>query len=108
LGKTTPQPISDILKNVVEKLSQKKEGKIHKVIACWPKIAGKQLSRHTRPAHIKKGTLIIDVDESAWLYHASLQKENLLKALRKRFKETDIENVQFRIGNTNDCKPANF
>jgi predicted nucleic acid-binding Zn ribbon protein len=101
LKKTTPQPISDILKDVVEKLSQKKERKIHKVIAQWPKIAGKELSRHTKPSYIKKGTLIIDVDESAWLYHISLQKENLLKTLRKRFKEAHIENVQFRIGNPN-------
>ena len=94
----SPQLISDILKGVVEELSQAKKKGIAKVFAVWPRVAGRELSRHTRPARLQRGTLLINVDESAWLYQANLKKDVLLKALQKKIEREKIQQIQFRIG----------
>jgi len=97
MRKSTPEPISDVLKNVVERLSRTKERGISKIVSVWGACAGRRLCRHTRPANLKRGTLLVYVDESAWLYQANLQKEQLLEALQKRA-GAKVQNIQFRIG----------
>ena len=99
MRRSTPQPIGDVLKNVVEKLSQAKKKGIFEVLSAWPALVGKEFSRHTRPASLKKGVLLVSVDESAWLYQANFQKEKLLKALKKKIGAGKVRKIQFRIGN---------
>lgn len=97
--KGVPESIGDVLKNVVEKLSQTKKKGIFEILSAWPALVGKEFSRHTRPASLKKGVLLVSVDESAWLYQANFQKEKLLKALKKKVGAEKIRKMQFRIGN---------
>ena len=98
MRKGTPQPISDVLKNVVGKLSQTKKKDVIKILSAWTAIAGRQLARHTRPVNLKKETLRVFVDDSAWFYQANLEKEELLKALKRKIGENKIQKIQFRIG----------
>jgi len=51
---------------------------------------------HARLNYFKKGTLSIKVDSSGWLYHLSLQKEQLLASLRK--KSAAIKDIRFCMG----------
>lgn len=98
MRKSSPQPISDVLKNVVERLARTKKKDILKIYSIWPEVVNKGLSHHTRPASLRRGTLLINVDESAWLYQANLQKEKLLEGLRKKIGKDKIQKIQFRIG----------
>ena len=98
MRKSSPQPIADVLKNVVEKLSQTKEKDSVKIFSVWPKVCGKELSRHTHSGDLRRGTLQVFVDESAWRYQANLQKETLLKSLKKKMGEEKVQRIQFRIG----------
>ncbi len=100
MRKSSPQPIADVLKNVVEKLSQTKEKDSVKIFSVWPKVCGKEFARHTHSGDLKRGTLQVFVDESAWLYQANLQKEELLEALQKKIGKEKIQKIVFRIGNT--------
>ena len=100
MRKSTPQPIGDVLKDVVEKLSRSKKKDISKIFSAWPAVVGKELSRHTRPANLKRGTLQVFVDDSAWFYQANFQKEKLLKALQKKIGAEKVQKIQFRIGKT--------
>ncbi len=99
MRKGSPQPIGDVLKNVVERLSQTKKEDVFEIVSAWTSVAGKSLSRHTKPARLTKATLLISVDESAWFYQANLQKDKLLKALQKKVGREKIQKIQFRIGN---------
>ncbi len=94
----TALPIGEVLKDVVEKLSQTKKKDATKIFSVWASCAGKELTRHSRPAYLRRGTLWVFVDDSAWFYQASLQKEKLLKALQKKLGEQKIQKIQFRIG----------
>ena len=98
MRKGSPQPISDVLRDVVEKLSRAKKSELSKILSKWASCVGKELARHSRPARLKGGTLLVAVDDSAWFYQANLQKEGLLKALQKKIGAKKIQNIQFRIG----------
>lgn len=98
MRKTTAEPIGEVLKGVVEKLNQAKKKDIFKIISVWPAVVGKEFARHTKPASLRKGTLMVFVDESAWLYQATLQKEKLFQALQKKIAAHQVRNIQFRIG----------
>lgn len=98
MRKSTPQPIGDVLQNVVEQLNQAKKKDIFKIVSAWPALVGRQLSRHSRPASLRKGTLQVFVDESAWLYQINFQKEKLLKSLQKKIGPDKVQKIQFRIG----------
>ena len=98
MRKAAAQPISDVLKNVVEGLTRAKKKEIFKIASAWPSVVGKKLSRHTRPAQLRKGTLLILVEDSAWFYQINLQKEELLGALKKKIGADKIQKMQFRIG----------
>ena len=98
MRKNSPELISDVLKSVVEGLSQTKEKGPAKILSSWASVAGKELARHTRPAYLKNGALLVFVDESAWFYEASLKKDELIRALNKKMKKEKIQTIQFRIG----------
>lgn len=98
MRRSTPQPISDVLKDVVEKLSQAKRGDVAKIFAVWGTCAGKQLARHTRPTQLRKGTLKVLVDDSAWFYQANLQRERLLQSLQRKMGAEKVQKIQFSIG----------
>jgi len=99
MRKNSPELISDVLKNVVEGLSRTKEKGPTKILSSWASVAGRELARHTRPAQLKSGALLVFVDESAWFYEASLKKDELLRALNKKVGKEKIQMIQFRIGN---------
>ena len=96
MRKNSPQLIGNVLKDVVEKLSQAK--KDTKIFSSWASCAGKKLSRHSRPARLRQGTLEVFVEVSAWFYQANLQKEELLKGLQQKVGTEKIQKIRFRIG----------
>ena len=98
MRKGTPQPIGDVLKNVVEELSRTKKKGIPEILSAWPSVVGKDFSRHTRPANLKKGALLVLVEDSAWFYQLNLQKEKLLKALQKKIGADKVQKIQFKVG----------
>ncbi len=99
MRKNPPELIGDVLKNVVDGLSRTKKKGPAKILSSWASVAGRELARHTRPAHLKNGALLVFVDESAWFYQASLKKDELLRALNKKIGKEKIQEIQFRIGN---------
>jgi len=98
MRKNPPQALSDVLKKVVEDLSQAKRKDIFTICSGWASVVGRELARHTRPAALKKGTLTVFVDDSAWFYQANLQKAEFLAALKKKVGKGKIQKILLRIG----------
>ena len=97
MRKSAPQLIGNVLRDVVEKLSQAKK-KDAKIFSSWASCAGRELCRHAQPAGLRKGTLEVFVEDSAWFYQASLKKAELLRALQKKIGAEKIQKIRFRIG----------
>jgi predicted nucleic acid-binding Zn ribbon protein len=98
MRKGTSEPIGDVVKKVIEKLDPTKQKKSVKIISAWRAVAGRELAQHTKPVGLRKNSLLVVVDDSAWFYQVNLKKEELLAALKKKKGCEKIEKVRFRIG----------
>ncbi|MBU2540313.1 MAG: DUF721 domain-containing protein [Candidatus Omnitrophica bacterium] len=89
--------LSDSIEKVIGKLEEKREKKGGEIYAQWPKIVGVLFSRHCSPVDLKEGTLIINVESSAWMYMLRLKKGQILQKLNK-ISVQKIQAVKLRIG----------
>lgn len=92
-----PEPLGILLKHVVSGLGRKRLTQ-DRVRRAWKAVVGKRAKAHTLPVSLKKGTLSINVDSSAWLYELTLKRREILKKLDSKIKGNKIRLIRFRIG----------
>lgn len=91
IGKT----LSDLLKTL--KLDQKRsEAEIVKV---WNHLMAPEIVAHAHPISIRKGTLFVAVDNSAWLDEiVRFRQREILQRLQTSFGRQTIMRISFRAG----------
>lgn len=91
------EAIKDTIKNVIYTLeTRKSKSSPEDPQALLKRALTKKDLAHIKFNYFRRGTLGIIVDSSTWLYHLSLQKENLLAKLSK--KSSTIKDIRFRLG----------
>jgi len=90
------KPLEGAVRKIISGL---KKGKGGDFLAAWEGAAGEEASRHTKINFLKKGRLVVNVSDSAWLYRLTFEKEDILQRLNKAQKRR-VKEIQFRIGNT--------
>lgn len=89
--------IKDTVKKVMQNLVAKRVELAGSNPQEWMEdLFTKKELRHIKFNYLRKGTLGISVDSSAWLYHFSLKKEALLMQLS--IKDATIKNIRFCLG----------
>lgn len=93
--------IKDTIKNVIHtlKISQKECAKDNPEVLI-KKVFSKKELEHVKLNYFRKGILSLNISSSTWLYHLSLQKEDLLVKLRKESKA--IKDIRFYLGETSE------
>lgn len=94
-----PEAIKTIVKRILTTIDKDHNN----IYSAWEKAISGRLRKHTKPVHIKRGTLVVNVDNPGWLYTLSLDKERLLKILNMYIKE--IKDIRLRIGEVS-CLPT--
>lgn len=92
-----PTPVADIVKDVFEKIERGRTLTREDVEERWKEVAG-DAARHTRPVALRKATLTVFVDSSAWMHQMALRKRTVLKQLKRAFGKDKISGIHFRIG----------
>lgn len=88
--------VNDIISSIKEKESKKKKVKIGEYIA---KTLGEQSREHVDVSGLKRGSLHISVDNSAWLQELSLMKQDLVNSINAKFKEDLVKEIKIRLNN---------
>jgi predicted nucleic acid-binding Zn ribbon protein len=96
--KSITTPIGDIVRTVFEKLQREKTLTREEVEERWKNLVGDTGAKHTYPASLRKGTLVVFVDSSGWMQEMAFAKRKLLKQLKRTFGKDKILGIQFRIG----------
>jgi len=86
--------INDIISRIKEKESKKKRVKIGEYIA---KTLGEQSREHVEVSGLRRGSLYISVDNSAWLQELSLMKQDLVNSINVKFKEDIVKDIKIRL-----------
>jgi hypothetical protein len=101
--KDNAPPLKDIVKKVISELDGSAGGAKQERITeeeiktLWTAVAGRGASRHSRPVSLRKGRLVVMVEDSSLLYELTLRKREILNRLISGLKGK-IDDIQFRIG----------
>lgn len=90
------QSLKEILPEVFKKLEKKRD--FEKIERLWGLTVGNRADSHTKVAGFKKDILIVNVDNSIWIYELSLRKDKILQLLKKSEDLKSIKDIRFRIG----------
>ena len=66
--------------------------------AVWKELAGDFIARHTEPASVKGGHLVLRVTQPAMRFHLEQMKPMLLTRIRGKLGENRIHSVKFTLG----------
>ncbi len=69
----------------------------------WGKVAGPKAAGRSWPRHLEKGRLIVEVENSGWMYTLNLKKTHLLQGLIELLGADRIKTLSFRIGEKKDA-----
>ena len=86
--------VNGIISSIKEKESKKKKVKIGEYIA---KTLGEKSREHVDVRGLKRGSLYINVDNSAWLQELSLMKQDLVNSINVKFKEDLVKEIKIRL-----------
>ena len=96
--KKDSKPLEGMLTGIIKDLGTKERFGEEEIAALWADVAGEKAARHTRPVSLKKGSLVVNVDGSSWLYELSVHKGEILKKIEEKFKGRKIKEIRLRIG----------
>jgi len=88
-------PFKETLHNLLQKLENQKS-QWERILSAWNQV-GENFKDYAHPALFRKGVLVIDVDDSNWLYFLNLKKEELLKNLNKVLTFPEIKEIRLRV-----------
>lgn len=64
----------------------------------WGILVGAQAARHSWPVRLAEGGLVVEVENSGWLYELSLRKGELLEGLMELMSARRVRRLSLRLG----------
>jgi predicted nucleic acid-binding Zn ribbon protein len=98
MAKGTPQPIADVLAQLMARRGYARQAAAASSEAAWREAVGQALARVTRPGNIRRGVLEVFVANSTLLQELAFQKTQLLDRLRQLQPDDSIRDLRFRVG----------
>jgi len=87
--------MASILPGVLRDRGWKDQMELHSIFLQWAKVVDETVSGHAQPLKIVKGTLWVEVENSAWLQQLQFQKVSLLRSINDYFQEKKIRDIRF-------------
>ena len=97
--KDTAAAVGGLVESVLGKLGLKTRIREEEIKAAWKDVVGDFLARHSAPAALENGTLVVHVLQPT--VHFELErvwKRKLLLKLQERFGKTTVREIRFRLG----------
>ena len=91
------ESIGDILKRVTKKLGIDAKLCEQTLFFIWDEVVGKQIARHARPAHIRRGRLTVKVENGAYIQEYSFLKKDLQQKLNEKLGKNVVREIVFRV-----------
>ncbi len=68
---------------------------------AWRSAAGEAALGRTQPVSFKRGTLMVIVENSTWLYKLTMEKRGIIKLFNENYSgRQKLEDIRFRVGKT--------
>jgi hypothetical protein len=95
----TIKDIASVMPNVIKSIGLDKKRSDLEILKVWNNLIDPTITKHAQPANIAKGTLFVNVDNSAWLDEiVRYRRKEILHRLQTAFGKDVIQKISFRIG----------
>ncbi len=96
-------PIGDLLKKVLHGLQKNSRPSIEEIQEIWGRVAGRKAAGHSWPRRLERGRLIVEVENSGWIYTLNIRKAQLMQGLVELLGADRLRILSFRIGEKKDA-----
>lgn len=97
--RTSAKAIGDMLPAVLKDLRLDARQSEAEVVKVWNSLIDPAVTAHAQPANLHKGTLFVNVDNSAWLAEiVRYRRKEILERLQNSFGKSVVQKISFRIG----------
>ena len=91
--------VRGILDGLIRKWEDGSYKKSNAVMDAWKIAAGEEMLKHARPVSLKKGVMMVIVEDSVWLYSLTIEKRTLLDRFNKNYTgKKKAKDIRFRVG----------
>jgi predicted nucleic acid-binding Zn ribbon protein len=95
----TARSTGDLLPRVLSDIRLDRRRAEAEVVKVWNHLLEPDITAHAQPTGLRKGTLFVTVDSSAWLCEiVRNRRREILKRLRHSFGRDLIARISFRVG----------
>lgn len=96
---TPARRAGDVLPALLKELRLDARQAEAEIVKVWNSLIEPAVTAHAQPANLHKGTLFVNVDNSAWLSEiVRYRRKEILDRLQNSFGKTVIQKISFRIG----------
>lgn len=89
----------DVLPKLMKDLRMDARHAEAEVVKVWNTLLDPNIVAHAQPAGLRKGTLFVNVDSSAWLSEiVRYRRKEILDRLQHSFGKNLIQRISFRVG----------
>lgn len=90
------KPLSELLGPVLGRVSSE-TGSLRALEPVWKQAVGELAARHTRPARLEGGTLVVSCDGPAWRDVLAQEQAAVLGKLRAALGEAPVSRLVFEV-----------
>jgi predicted nucleic acid-binding Zn ribbon protein len=94
-GGLTVHPISGVLPALLRDLGLEAGIAGWRAVQEWPAAVGPRIARRAHGVSFQDGTLVVEVEGSAWLHELSMLKPDLVRQLNRRLGSAHVRDVRF-------------
>lgn len=97
-GGSPHKPLEGLLRDAIKALGDKERLGEEEIVEAWKAAAGAAAAGHSKPVSFKGAVVVVNVDNSGWLYELTLKKKEITRTLSEKLGGRKIKEIRFRIG----------
>jgi predicted nucleic acid-binding Zn ribbon protein len=91
-----PRGLGNIVEALTTELGWSSPLAQSELLASWSELAGEDTARHSSPAGITDGVLVVLCESTAWATQLRIMRTELLKHIATRFPDAGIQSIRFQ------------
>ena len=93
----SPEAVGGVLGRVLDDLGLRREMTGWRAVEAWPELVGARVARHTHAVAFRDGTLLVEVEGSAWMQELTYLKRDLVRRIQQTLGGEDVRDVRFTL-----------
>lgn len=91
------ESFSGIFPSLMRSLGLESAAQGWRAVTEWPALAGARVAKHSRAVSFRDGTLVVEVEGSAWLHELGFLRRQLVRRINQHLGSEVLRDVRFVI-----------